>query len=83
MILYGIIYVAIMFSFIYLIRDRMQYGKYFVWLIFICSWGCDTCAYCVGVLFGKHKMAPHISPRKTWEGFAGGVSLSFLLSILY
>ena len=40
----------------------------------------DICAYFVGVLFGKHKMAPVISPKKTWEGFIGGVVLGTLLS---
>jgi len=40
----------------------------------------DMGAYFIGVLFGKHKMAPRISPKKTWEGFAGGVVTSFILS---
>ena len=38
------------------------------WLIFICSWGCDTCAYAVGMLIGKHKLAPVLSPKKSIEG---------------
>lgn len=40
----------------------------------------DTGAYFTGVLFGKHKVNPRISPKKTWEGIVGGVALSFLLS---
>ena len=44
-----------------------------MWLIFLCSWGCDTCAYCVGVLIGKHKMAPVLSPKKSVEGAIGGL----------
>jgi phosphatidate cytidylyltransferase len=43
----------------------------------------DMGAYFVGVLFGKHKMAPRISPKKTWEGVIGGVGFSVILSILY
>ncbi|MGK2309226.1 phosphatidate cytidylyltransferase [Cutibacterium sp. V947] len=39
----------------------------------------DTGGYAVGVLFGKHKMAPRISPRKSWEGFAGSVSMAALV----
>lgn len=39
----------------------------------------DTGAYAVGSLFGKHKMVPHISPSKTWEGFAGGVVLTMIV----
>lgn len=40
----------------------------------------DVFAYFVGVLFGKHKMCPNISPKKTWEGFFGGVILSTLFT---
>ena len=42
-------------------------GGVVVWLIFLSSWGCDTCAYCVGMLIGKHKMAPKLSPKKSQE----------------
>jgi phosphatidate cytidylyltransferase len=41
-------------------------------LILILTWTFDTFAYLIGVRFGKHKMAPSISPKKSWEGFAGG-----------
>lgn len=43
----------------------------------------DIGAYLVGTFFGKHQMAPHVSPKKTWEGFAGGVIISFLLSMTF
>lgn len=54
-----------------------------MWLIFLCSWGCDTCAYCVGVLIGKHKMSPKLSPKKSVEGAVGGIVGSMLLTLLY
>ncbi len=41
---------------------------------------CDTGAYAVGSLFGRHKMAPSISPAKTWEGFVGGIVLAMLVT---
>ena len=44
---FGFFYVAVMLSCIYLTRS-LDGGRYLVWLIFLCSWGCDTCAYCVG-----------------------------------
>ena len=53
-----------------------------VMLSFI-SWGCDTCAYCVGMLIGKHKMAPVLSPKKSVEGAVGGVAGAALLGALY
>ena len=46
---------------------------------FAVVWGCDTFAYFVGVTFGKHKMAPTISPKKSWEGTIGGVIAGTLL----
>lgn len=79
---FGIIYVAVMLSFIYLTRNLPD-GKFIVWLIFLCSWGCDTCAYCVGVLIGKHKMAPVLSPKKSVEGAVGGVAGAALLGSVY
>ena len=79
---FGVFYVAVMLSFIYLTRNLPD-GKFLVWLIFLCSWGCDTCAYCVGMLIGKHKMAPVLSPKKSVEGAVGGVVGAALLGIIY
>ena len=79
---FGVVYVAVMLSFIYLTRNLPD-GKFLVWLIFLCSWGCDTCAYCVGMLIGKHKMAPILSPKKSVEGGIGGIVGAALIGILY
>lgn len=79
---FGFFYVVLMLSYVYQVR-MMPDGKYVVWLIFLCSWGCDTCAYLVGVMFGKHKMAPVLSPKKSIEGGIGGVVGAGLLGLLY
>ena len=79
---FGFFYVAVMLSCVYLTR-MLPNGKYLIWLIFLCSWGCDTCAYCVGMLIGKHKMAPVLSPKKSVEGAVGGVIGAALLTIVY
>ena len=79
---FGVVYVAVMLSFIYLTRSLPD-GKFLVLLIFLCSWGCDTCAYCVGMLIGKHKMAPVLSPKKSIEGAVGGVAGAALLGVIY
>ncbi|MBS1572782.1 MAG: phosphatidate cytidylyltransferase [Bacteroidetes bacterium] len=52
-----------------------------VFLLFVLIWSSDSFAYFTGRLFGKHKMAPKISPKKTWEGFAGGFVLTIILGI--
>ena len=69
---FGVCYVPVMLSFLYQTRS-MHDGAYLVWLIFLSSWGCDTSAYCVGMLLGKHKLAPVLSPKKSIEGAVGGV----------
>lgn len=79
---FGVFYVAVMLSYVYQTR-MLSDGSVMVWLIFLSSWGCDTCAYCVGVLFGKHKMAPVLSPKKSVEGGIGGVAGAFLLGAIY
>ncbi len=79
---FAFFYVAIMLSFIYQTR-MLSHGEYLVWLIFLCSWGSDTCAYCAGMLFGKHKMSPILSPKKSVEGAVGGVVGAALLTALY
>lgn len=79
---FGMFYVAVMLSYIYQIRI-LPGGIFTVWLVFVCSWGCDTCAYCVGMLIGKHKMAPILSPKKSVEGGIGGILGAALIGVLY
>ena len=81
-VFFGVFYVAVMLSFVYQTRV-LEAGAYIVWLIFLCSWGCDTCAYCVGVLIGKHKLAPQLSPKKSIEGAVGGVVGAAVLTAAY
>lgn len=79
---FGLFYVAVMLSYVYQTR-MLPDGGVAVWLIFLSSWGCDTCAYCVGMLVGKHKMAPRLSPKKSVEGGVGGVIGAALLGALF
>lgn len=81
MSMFCFIYGPIMLSFIYLTRC-LEKGLFAVILIFNCSWGCDTAAYCVGMLFGKHKLAPVLSPKKSIEGGIGGIVGSVILGVL-
>ena len=78
---FALFYVTIMLSCIY--RIRMLSGAYMVVLVFLSAWGNDTLAYCAGRLFGKHKMSPILSPKKTIEGAVGGVIGAGLLGCLY
>lgn len=54
---------------------------FYFWMLFICAWGSDTGAYFTGRAFGKHKLAPVLSPKKTVEGLIGGIVSAVGLSI--
>ena len=71
------IYITITFSLMYFIS-----GTEYIWLIYICSWGTDTAAYCTGMLFGKHKLTK-ISPKKTIEGAIGGIIGSMIIAAIF
>lgn len=75
-------YVSVMLSFVYLIRD-MKHGMVLVLLIFVSSWINDTCAYFTGRAFGKHKMAPVLSPKKSIEGLVGGIAGSGIFGAVF
>ncbi len=61
----------------------MEHGKIYVLIPLIAAWACDVCALFSGMLFGKHKLAPVISPKKTVEGAVGGVLGGALGVFLY
>lgn len=88
----GQMYVALPLSIINVLafRTATDGNIHFYYLlplsVFIFLWTSDTGAYCVGSLFGKHKLFPRISPAKSWEGSIGGGFLvlvaAFLVSLL-
>src|SRR5271157_3916095 len=82
--LFGLMYVPWLLNFIQKINffpgvDGHYYLLYFVAI----TKSSDTGAYAVGSLVGRHKMIPRISPGKTWEGFAGALAFSALVSLLF
>ena len=79
---FSLFYVTFMLSCIYRIRI-LENGGCMIVLVFLSAWGNDTLAYCAGRLFGKHKMSPDLSPKKTIEGAIGGVIGAGLLGFIY
>lgn len=79
---FGFVYVGVMLSYIYQIRILPNGGE-FVVLLFLAAWGNDTLAYCVGMLIGKHKLTPELSPKKSIEGFIGGIIGAVALGAIY
>ena len=62
---------------------QLEYGVYLLLLPFVCAYGNDTFALFAGLAAGRHKIAPSISPKKTVEGFIGGIFGSLLLTVIY
>ncbi|MGZ3625224.1 MAG: phosphatidate cytidylyltransferase [Ktedonobacteraceae bacterium] len=58
-------------------------GFWWVLTVFLGVWGFDSGAFFAGHFFGKHKLAPAISPAKTWEGVAGGLVFSIAAALLF
>lgn len=79
--LLAICYLGVLTSFI--IKLRIDFGPIaFLMFVFVVKF-CDIGAYTFGRLYGKHKFSPVISPKKTWEGMAGGVIFSVILASIF
>ena len=57
-------------------------GFWWILTALLCVWGFDTGAFFSGHFFGRHKLAPNISPGKTWEGVVGGLIISIAAALL-
>ncbi len=76
----GVFYIAVSFTCMVLLRET---GKYLYLLAFILPWVSDTFAYFCGCSFGKHKLIPEVSPKKTVEGCIGGILSAAIAFVLY
>jgi len=70
--LLGVVWVGGGLAAFILLRDIPEHGRLVVFTVLIAVFADDTAAYFVGRTIGRHKMAPTISPGKSWEGFVGG-----------
>lgn len=77
-----VMYISFGFSALVLLRD-LESGMALMLLAFIVPWVCDAMAYFVGVFFGKHKMIPDVSPKKTVEGAVGGIVGGVLITVIF
>lgn len=78
---FGALYLGIPLSFLLLIRD-FEEGLALSLGLLISVWALDSLAYLFGSLFGRHKLAPLISPKKSWEGFMAGTAGSILVWLI-
>lgn len=74
------LYPSIGFATLFAFRESSLILIGFVFLITVST---DIFAYMVGINFGKHKLAPKISPKKSWEGSIGGTTITVILAVIY
>lgn len=79
----GMAYICLFFEYIIMIIDDVQKGSIYVWLVFIISFVTDIFAYLIGRQFGKHKLIPKVSPKKTVEGSIGGILACFISTVIF
>ncbi|KDR95198.1 phosphatidate cytidylyltransferase [Peptoclostridium litorale DSM 5388] len=79
--IFGIIYIS--YALLHIGMARSEFASHMVWIIFITAWATDTCAYFAGCFFGKHKLIPSVSPKKTIEGSVGGIAGSVLSCMVF
>jgi len=78
----GILYVGWLLSYLVALRG-LDGGRNWVFLALFTTWASDTAAFFIGRKLGGHKLAPNISPGKTWEGTMGGIVGAIIMSILF
>lgn len=72
--LLSVVYIGLGMSYMILLRSIPgSEGIYYTFLTFVITWACDTSAYFIGIRYGKHKLCPRFSPKKSREGAIGGI----------
>ncbi len=78
---FGVFYLSFTLNHFNLLRD--EYGPYYIYFILAVIFIGDIGAFLIGRKWGKHKLAPLASPKKTWEGIVGGFVLSAVMTMLF
>jgi phosphatidate cytidylyltransferase len=78
----GIVYLGWLGSYLLDLRQLPQ-GAWWLLLVLPIVWGGDTGAYSIGAVYGKHKMTPRLSPKKSWEGYAAGLLTSIAVGAFF
>ncbi|MDH5445865.1 MAG: phosphatidate cytidylyltransferase [Gammaproteobacteria bacterium] len=82
-ILIGILLLTCTFISVGFLTLKFEHDRILILLMFLLIWGADVAAYFSGRKFGKNKLAPNISPGKTWEGVVGALVSSITISVIY
>ncbi|HEV2711934.1 MAG TPA: phosphatidate cytidylyltransferase [Gaiellaceae bacterium] len=75
----GVAWIGLGLAHVVLIRDLAEHGRLAAFTLLLTVFASDTAAFVTGRLVGRHKLAPHTSPGKTWEGFIAGTIVALLV----
>ena len=78
----GVVYIGWLGSYLFDLRNVPQGGWWFM-LVMFCVWLADSGAYSIGRSYGVHKMAPRLSPKKSWEGYAASIFTGMITGGFY
>jgi len=78
----GVVWIGLGLAHALLLRDIDAHGVLAVYTVLLAVWGGDAAAYFFGLLLGRHKLAPTVSPGKTWEGLAAGIVATVLITFI-
>jgi len=85
--IFGWIYIPLLLGTLIYVRNAvwndLERSPIYTLYLFSAIWICDTAAYVGGKLIGRHKLAPYVSPKKTWEGFIFGILGAFFWAYLW
>lgn len=78
----GLVYLGWIGAYILDLRS-LENGTWWFFIVFPCVWMADVGAYSIGSAYGRHKLAPRLSPKKTWEGYWAGVFTAILAGVFF
>src|SRR5271156_6633537 len=79
----GLLLVALPLTYAVRLHGWGEYGPWLLLFALVITWAGDTAAYFAGRAFGRHALAPHLSPKKTWEGSLAGLAASIVVSVIF
>ena len=78
----GMLYIGWFGAYFLSVRDLPD-GKWWILMVLPAVWFADTGAYFIGKRFGRHLLSPRLSPKKTWEGYIGGIFTGIILTAIF
>lgn len=79
----AITYISVSFTSLAIVRYISEYGYLFIFLAFLIPWICDVFAFLIGCKFGKHKLIPEVSPKKSVEGAVAGIAFTVIFCLIF